>query len=141
MSEDASYELQRAIVTRIKADAVLSSLIVDRIYDLVPRGDDGKVLADFPYVSFGDWQDTPENFDCIDASEIAVQLHVWSRDPGFREAKRIAKALSRCLHDADITLADNALTYLTYDGRRDLRDPDGLTSHSVVNFSAGVENR
>jgi hypothetical protein len=142
MSEDVSYELQVAIVARLKADANVAALVSGRIYDYVPRdAATGKVTATFPYVSFGPEQDIPEQYDCIDASEIVMQLDGWSRDPGFREVKRIANAVKSALQDAPLPINDNALVYLEYDGRRVFRDPDGVTSQAAITFRIGVEKR
>ncbi len=68
-----------------------------------------------------------------------MQIDCWSREEGFREVKRVAGAVRNCLHDAPVTLVDNALVYLVCEGRRDFRDPDGLTSHSLLTFRAGIE--
>lgn len=142
MSEDASYEVQVAIVAALKGNSELSALIAGRVYDHVPRDPTTKrVTAAFPYVSLGAEQDIPEFYDCIDAAEIVLQIDAWSRDPGFREVKRVADRVKKALHDAPITLADNALVYLAYDGRRIFRDPDGLTSQAAISFRIGVENR
>lgn len=141
MSEDASYELQRAIVAALTNDATVATLVAGRIYDHVPRDPaTGKTTAEFPFVSFGPEQNLPENLDCIDAEEIVIQINGWSRDPGFMEVKRIAKAVKNVLHEAELPIADNGLVYFVFDGRRILRDPDGLTSHAVLTFRAGVEN-
>ncbi len=74
-------------------------------------------------MSFGPTSELPENINCIDASELTLQIDCWSREPGFREVKRIAGAVKACLHDAPITLAENALVYLAFNSRRDFRDP------------------
>jgi hypothetical protein len=140
MSEDASYELQRAMVSTLKANAALTALIAGRVYDHVPQNSaTGAVTAQFPYISFGPEQDIPEDYDCVDASEIIFQIDVWSRDPGFMEAKRIANAVKVALSALSLPVGDNALVYFAFDGRRALRDPDGLTSHVVMTFRAGVE--
>jgi len=142
MSEDASYEAQIAIVGALKNDAALTALIGGRVYDHVPRDPTTKrVTADFPYVSLGAEQEVPETYECIDGAEIIQQIDVWSRDPGFREVKRIAKAVKEALVNTPLSLSDNALVYLAYDGRRVFRDPDGLTSHAALTFRIGVENR
>lgn len=141
MSEDTSYELQRAIVAALKNDAIVTTLIEGRVFDNVPRSPDtGATTAGFPFVSFGGEQGVPENIDCIDAEEIIIQIDAWSRDPGYMEVKRIAKAVKNVLHEAELPIADNGLVYFVFDGRRVLRDPDGLTSHAVLTFRAGVEN-
>ena len=134
MSEDAAHEMQVAIVAVLKADPEVSALTAGRVYDRVPAD------ARYPYISFGPEQDIPEGADCIDASEIILQIDVWSDDPGFREARRVAKAVRRALSDETVSLTDNALVYFEYDGRRVLRDPDGNTSHVVLTFRAGVEH-
>lgn len=139
MTEDVSHELQVAIVARLKGYADLSALIGDRVYDRVERDAAGEVTATFPYVSFGPEQDIPEDADCIDASEIVIQIDAWSRDPGYREVRRVAKAVVSALDETSLPITDNALVYFEYDGRRILRDPDGLTSHAVLTFRAGVE--
>jgi hypothetical protein len=142
MSEDASYELQVAVITALKGNAALAALVAGRVYDRVPRDPNtNRVTAAFPYVSLGAEQEIPELYDCIDASEIIFSIDSWSRDPGFREVKRIADKVERSLHNAPITLADNALVYLVKDGRRVFRDPDGLTSHASSAFRVGVERR
>lgn len=138
---DASLELQGAIVARLKAYAPLAALIGTRVYDDVPRAPGtGAVTAAFPFVSYGPDQVIPDGWDCQEASEIIVQIDAWSRAVGLPEVKRIADLVRRALHDEDIALADNALLSLAFDGRRVLRDPDGLTSHAVITFRALVEH-
>lgn len=138
MSEDASFEVQKAIVAALKADAAVNAIIKGRIYDSVPSKD-GKANADFPYVSFGPEQEIPEHHDCIEAGEIFLQLDAWSRKPGFPEVKKLARAIEDALDDAELALADNAAVYISYDGRQILRDPDGLTSHAAMTFRIGIE--
>ncbi len=141
MTEDVSHELQVAIVKRLNEDADVLALIDDRVFDRVERNGAGEVTATFPYVSFGPEQELPEYADCLDASEIFLQLDAWSRDPGYREVRRIAKAVVKALDETSLPITDNALVYFEFDSRRVLRDPDGLTSHAVLTFRAGVEKR
>lgn len=139
MTEDVSHEIQVAIVARLKVDIDVAALIDGRVFDRIPRSASGEVTATFPFVSFGPEQEIPENADCLDASEIILQIDAWSRDPGYREVRRVAKAVVASLDESSLPIADNALVYFEYDGRRILRDPDGLTSHAVLTFRAGVE--
>lgn len=139
MTQDATHELQVAIVSALRADMAVTALVGNRVYDRVPM-EAGKITAEFPYISFGPTQDVPEGFDCIDASELFIQIDAWSRDPGFAEGRKIAKAIKDGLHEQSLTLADNALVYFEFEGRRDIRAPDGLTTQIVMTFRAGVEN-
>lgn len=68
MTKDAAHELQVAIVNALKADPDVAALVGIRIFDVVPAKD-GKITAEFPYISFGPVQDLPEDADCIEASE------------------------------------------------------------------------
>lgn len=140
MSEDASYELQKAIVQLLKNDPVLSGLVGERVYDRVPRDPTTrKVTAAFPYVSLGEDQEIPENATCIRASDFVLPIDVWSREPGYREAKHIARAIEDALHEVDLDLTDNAQVYFEFDGRRTFRDPDGVTSQVAMTFRAGID--
>lgn len=139
MTQDATHELQVTIINRLKASPEVIALVGARIYDLVPM-ENGKVTATFPYVSFGPTQEIAEDADCIEASELIFQLDAWSRDPGFMEGRKIAKAIKSSLNDLTLLYGDNALVYFEFDGRRDLRAPDGLTTQIVSTFRAGVEH-
>lgn len=137
---DASFELQVAIVALLKNDPKLTALIGGRVYDHVPRDPTtNKVTATFPYVSLGPDQELPEAADCVRATEFVLQLDAWSREPGFPEVKKVARAVEDALHDVELPLPGNAMVYFEYDGRRVFRDPDGLTSQAAMTFRAGID--
>lgn len=135
MSEDASYELQRAIYAALAADPAISAAVDGRIYDRVPES------VAFPYIAFGPEVELPDRPDCIDAADITLHLDVWSQDPGRREAKRIAAAVVAALDVDALPLGDNALADFYLDRRRVFTDPDGLTTQVSLTFSAAVEKR
>lgn len=126
---DASLELQGRVVAVLKAAGIAGG----RIHDSVPSA------PTFPYVSIGLWVGTSENADCIDAEEISAQIDVWSRQPGYVEAKQIARAVKVALRDAEMALASNALVLFEHRITRVFRDPDGLTSHAAITFTALIE--
>lgn len=128
-----SLELMGAIVARLKSDAGLASVVGSRVYDTIPN------TAAFPYISFGASWENPDDVDCIGALEIGFRIDVWSRSVGFPEARRIAEMVRRSLRDTDLTLNENALAMLGHERTDVLRDPDGLTLHIVLEFSATVE--
>jgi len=133
-----SLELQGAIVTRLKADVALTALIAKRVYDHVPRGSNGAVTADFPFVGIADDDVLQDDATCQTGYEITMNLDVWSRKPGFVEAKQIVHAVVKSLHNWGAELATNRLITLQHRQTRMFRDPDGLTSHGVVEFVARV---
>lgn len=131
---DVSYELQIEIVTALKDSVDLMGMGAS-VYDRVPP------TPVFPYISFGPEQEVPElSDDCLKASELFIQLDIWSRKPGFGEVKNVADLVRRVLDGLEVELNSNALLIMEFDGRRVLRDPDGLTSHAALTFRALIEH-
>ncbi len=133
-----SLELQGAIVDRLKADVALIGLIAERVYDHVPRGSNGAVTADFPFVGMADSHELRDDVLCQHGWEIIFSFDAWSRKPGFVEARQIVHAMVESLHNWDAPLPTNRLITLQHRQTRMFRDPDGLTSHGVVEFVAHV---
>lgn len=126
-------ELQGAIVSRLKADATLATLIGSRVYDQPPDG------ASFPYFTIGEAQFLRDDATCISGGQVYLTMHAWSRAVGFPEVRRIADAVVESLHLAPITLPTNHLISIMHRQTRTFRDPDGLTSHAVIEFVANTE--
>lgn len=128
-----SLELQGAIVERLKAFPSLMALVQERIYDDVPTA------ATFPYVSWGPDQSVQDDADCITGFEVSIQIDAWSRKRGLPEVKAVAEAVRAALHDYELDLTENALVSLQHTSTQNLRDPDGLTNHAIIQFTALVE--
>ena len=128
-----SLELQGAVVARLTEYPELIELISGRVYDRVPAA------AEFPYLSLGPDQMFSDDADCITGFEITFQIDAWSRAVGFPEVKRIAEHVRAALTDETIELTDNAMLSLEHSQTRMMRDPDGLTNHAAVVFTAFVE--
>ena len=81
----------------------------------------------------------PDKADCIDGTELHIQIDVWSRKIGGVEAKQGANAVKVALDD--VSLAPDGFTVVIFEHERTdhLRDPDGETHHSVVTFHALAE--
>ncbi|MGQ3674258.1 DUF3168 domain-containing protein [Xanthobacter sp. TB0139] len=128
--------LQRAIYAALMADAAVADLVDGRIYDAVPDG------AGFPRITFGDFQVLDDSADCIAGYEVVTTLHVWSRAVGGVEAKRICWAVRQALHEAELDLGvDSALCSLQCGSTRTSRDPDGLTTHGIIDIAALIESQ
>ncbi|WPM82078.1 DUF3168 domain-containing protein [Brucella pseudintermedia] len=70
-----------------------------------------------------------------------MQLDVWSRKPGFPECRQVGDLVRRAVLGAEIELPDNRLVSISHRQTMTTRDPDGLTSHGIVNFVAFVEQK
>ena len=126
-------EIQGAIVQRLKADSTLTTLVAGRVYDQPPSN------PVFPYVTIGPSDANDDDAECITGFLISQQIDGWSRAVGFPEVKKIADAVRLALHDVDLALTDNALVFFQHRQTRTIRDPDGLSSHSVLTFEATIE--
>lgn len=127
--------VQVAMVQALRADAALAALVGDRVYDRVPTG------AAHPYVSLGP-EDWPQRHGaCMALLEGVVQIDVWSRDVGRREAKRIVDRIVEIFDGADLALAApyrGLGTEIAMRGRI-MEDRDGLTIHGVVQIAVMAE--
>jgi hypothetical protein len=143
---EPTYELQLAALNALLETTALTAIVGRQIYDRVPEKQVGGVLvADVssPYVSFGPVTVVSDDTDCIDGLEITFQIDVWSwgsREAyGSVQARKIAGIIRKALHNAELPLTSNALVTLTHQLTRILREPDGITNHGVIQFTAIVE--
>lgn len=137
------YELLAAVVTRLKADAAVSALVGTKVYDRVPQKPNGQADVASPYLSLGPSTEVPDDADCIDGVEVTFQIDAWSWGAGeafgSAQVRKIARAVRRSLHDAEINLTTNALVTLRHELTRVMRDPDGVTNHAAMQFTAVIE--
>lgn len=123
---DPALALQGAIYALLNDP---SPPLVQRVYDKVPAN------PVFPYVTIGEAQVIGDDTeDCGDLSEVIISIHAWSRAEGYPEVKRLAGAIRTTLRNASYSLSGFTVTVVEFQQARFLRDPDGLTSHAVVEF-------
>jgi len=125
---DPSLALQGAINLRLRAEI---AAVAQRVLDEVPAD------VVFPYIEIGEFQTVDDGAACHDGVEVFATLHVWSRGAGQVEAKTIAGAVRGALREVDLDLG-TAWQFLeiAHQDTRNLKDPDGRTSHAVLNFRA-----
>ena len=131
--KSATSELQQAIVQTLSNDADVKEIVDGRVFDSVP------LKAEYPYVSLGPITSETTLADCLEIDNISVQIDVWSRDVSSAEMRELANAVRQALTKSDLALEKNGLVLFNHENTRELRDPDGLTSHAAVNFEAVVQ--
>lgn len=129
-------ELQGVIVTRLKADATLMSL-ANGVYDIPPTA--AWATPKECYVTIGEAQFLRDDATCISAGAVFLTLHAWSRKVGYPVVKQMADAVVESLHRAPLSLPTNRLISISHRQTRVFRDPDGETSHAVIELVAYVE--
>jgi hypothetical protein len=140
---DASFELIRAALDTLRASPAVTALVGQRLYDRVPEKQDGTPNVAFPYVSLGPSTSIPRDYDCLFGEEITIQFDAWTNGPGEAfgsvQCRKICDAVKRALHEAELTLQDNALVTLNWEMTRVLDDPNPAIAHGVIQFTAVVE--
>lgn len=131
----SSVELQGAIHALLKADTDVDAMVSGRVYDRIPKG------VAFPYISYADVSSNPYDSSCVVAEEFIFTLDVWSRSVGSIEAKEIAGRVKKALHNADLSLVQNAAGQLVFRGQVSQDDPDGLTSHVSLTFKCIIQEK
>lgn len=128
---DPVLEIQGAIIARLKADAGVSSLVAQRVYDIPPA------TAAKPYISIGPSNYATEDADCIYGGEVMIQVDAWSEATVLSEVRRIADAVRKAIRSADLSLTTNAL--VTFDHWRTDYVIDGALKQASVRFTGIVE--
>lgn len=129
-----SVSLANFVIAALKADPIVASLVGSRIWDHPPAN------RDFPYISLGPDDFRVEDADCIPMREQTLQIDCWSRENGKKwPCKEIVDAVVSVLRDIDGDLADGALVETRIDLARVIDDPDRITAHGIVQFTAIIE--
>lgn len=130
----ADLELQGTIVSRLRSYAPLTAFVGKKVYDKPPSD------AAAPYVAMGDFDIHRADVTGKRSSVIYVTLHAWSvHGGGFMEVKQIADAVAEALHEYPLSLPTNRLISIDHRQTHTMRDPDGVTSHAVIELVAYTE--
>lgn len=129
----ATSELQKVIIQTLSNDADVKDIVDGRVFDSVP------LKAEYPYISLGPMTSNTTLADCLELDNISAQIDVWSRDISSKEMRELANAVRQALTKSELALEKNGLVLFIHESTRELRDPDGLTSHAAVNFEAVVQ--
>jgi hypothetical protein len=130
-----SNALQTLIFQRLTGASAVTALVAQRVYDHPPKD------AVFPYLSFGASDSVPDDADCITGRIETLQIDIWSRaQDGKREAKAITDAVKTALHRWTGNLSVGALSMMEVTLSRVIDDPDGETSHGIVQVECHIED-
>ena len=123
-------DFQKALYARLSGSAALAAAMggTVRAYDAPPQ------TPTFPYIQFAESQVIDEGNECdVDLFELFSTIHVWSRDVGTVETKRIVGAV-RELMNAIFPMDNFSITVAKCENSQWFRDPDGISTHGVVVF-------
>lgn len=138
----ATGAIQKAIVTKLKADDGLTLVLVGGIKDFrnVPRG------TQYPYLTVGDMTEVEggssfgEGEGPIRGYDDTITLHAWSIQPGTEECQGILGMLNNLLDGKPLVLDALHHAGTWYQFSNILPDPaDSRISHLVVRYRVGAE--
>ncbi len=124
----ASLACQKAIRAALVADAGVIALVpAASILDRNARPNPT------PSIIIGEDQELDEDRIARNVVRVFSTVHVWQREAGLTDAKRIAGAIRLAVRAIRMETVDGWFIGDSYvSSTRFLRDPDGETSHGVV---------
>lgn len=127
--------LQQAVFSRMAGfTALTSQLSGDGIYSRKPQDVQPEDDASFPYITFDLPSILPWDTDDTDGAQAILRVHVWSRSQSALVLSGIMDSVYDCLHKFQIVISGaNTVDCMFVDGQT-LEDPDGVTTHGVVDF-------
>ncbi len=134
MSYAMSAALQAALYDALRADAALSELVGEAIFDAPPSG----TLPGL-YVTLGAERVRDASDRSASGAWHDLTVAVISGAAGFSAAKAAAGAVSDLLHEADLPLARGRLVSLRFRRARARRESGGLRRIEMT-FRARVED-
>lgn len=135
MSYGMAAALQAAVYQALVGDAVLSGIVGDAVYDVVPSGP-----VPGTYVSLGP-EDVRDRSDVTGgAAEHRFTVSVVTDAAGFQTAKAAAAAVSDVLVDAALALERGRLVGLAFEKARARRVQSGDVRRIDMTFRARVED-
>jgi hypothetical protein len=129
----ASTALQDAVIAALRADPGVTAIVGQRSYDVPP--------ADpvYPFISLGPADMLTGRQDGYRSWVETFQVDCWTEDQRRRQpVKALRDAVIDALDQADLDLQSYGLSSLDLVLSRVMDDPDGITKHAVLQFTAQV---
>ena len=128
---DSSLSLQKCIRSRLIAFAPLTALVAAS--SIV---DQNRLPDNYPLVQIGAGSAIyGREFESFHDSQF-LDIHVWCRESGLEQAKRVTAAIRAALKDRPWVADGFQVHSLSTQTGRFLRDPTGEHSHAVLSVLA-----
>jgi hypothetical protein len=129
----ASTALQDAVIEALRSDIGVVALVGLRSYDVPPSD------PVYPFISLGPSDMSTGRQDGYRSWVETVQVDCWTEDQRRRQpVKALRDAVIDALDQANLDLQGYGLSSLDLVFSRVMDDPDGITKHAVLQFTAQV---
>lgn len=119
---------QRLAVVTMRATPAVTALVPGAsIFDRHQRPET------FPCIIVGEGQAVGDDVDCVQASDVFMDFHVWTQEDGFVACKSIAGAVRKALRQL-VGQQDGVNLSFNFQDSVFLRDTDREHSHGIVRF-------
>jgi hypothetical protein len=122
----AQLPLYAAIYSALTTGASIGA----SVYDAVPQD------AAYPHVEIAGGRALDWSAQVMRGEETTIEIHVWSRYRGMKEARTIMGAVKDKLHEATLTLSGATFVDIRCTDLDLFTDADGMTRHGIVRFRA-----
>lgn len=136
MADGYALATQVGILSALKANSGVSSLVSNRIYDEPPQD------VVFPYLRFNTIQPNAFDTDTAQGALVDISLEAHSRSASGRvEATRVAEAVQAALHrqEAFVSIAGYNLVELIFEAISVTRDSEGRGFTAVISLQAMLD--
>jgi len=136
MADGYALATQVGILSALKANSGVTSLVSNRIYDEPPQD------VVFPYLRFNTIQPNAFDTDTAQGALVDISLEAHSRSASGRvEATRVAEAVQAALHrqEAFVSIAGYNLVQLIFEAISVTRDSEGRGFTAVISLQAMLD--
>lgn len=127
MSRDGSDVLQSAIYAALTAEFSEPSI---GVFDHIPQS------TDYPYVAIGDGSVSDWGSKDNVGTEQDIQIEIWSRYRGRKQAHLMAGRVYDVLHEQDLTVSGQQCVLIRFESQERTRDGDGDTYRIALRYRA-----
>lgn len=131
----AFLDLQKAVFSALNGNAALTAIVgAGKIFDDVPVMGEA-TSPSFPFVTIGDQSGEENGASDVDAADMTITVHAWSRGAGKAQALAMLDAIRDALHNKSHAVSTGVLVFLNYDGHETASEQDRETFHGVIRFT------
>lgn len=123
---DPALAWQKALVATLRGFTAAGQ----NVFDTVPSA------SPFPRITIGPGQSVGNRIGCYEGTESFLDIDVWSRGPGYPEAKTIEGQVRDLLEDQILPLDGHVCELVEFRDAVFQRDPDGITSRARITIRA-----
>ena len=123
---DAGSALQTAVFTALSAAPPIGAAVYDRVPENAP----------YPQIEILGGISNAWKFAAVRGEQVTVEIHVWSRYDGYKEARALLATIRDRIDEIDLALNGVGLVDIQFLNEDLMLDVDNMTRHGILRFNA-----